>query len=501
MKNDILKKIAEYSKTKPEEIACRYLDESISWKNFENETNQIAHRIKKKLNGNRHVPIIILATRGITYIKYIIAIIKCDCYYIPLELNFPTDRLKYIVENSNARLVLTDKIGVYEKMFECEIECCDDYMDESNEELISEVCLDDLVYVIYTSGTTGNPKGVKIKHFNLLNLIHSFSTIVYGDFTDSVSIGVISPFSFDASVKQIFCSLYYGHTLCIADETVRNFGRKIHNFHNSFNLTLCDATPSLLEIMTVQRVDRKSKTPYILIGGEVLHWTTLHRYINFTNHMPTFINVYGPTECCVDVAFKIISYENLKSNKSGIVPIGTPLRNTTLTIRTSDEHIIHENDIQGELYISGKQVGAGYVNCESDSFFYELDSLTYKTGDIGYINKEHEIVVIGRNDTQVKINGHRIELEEIKQTIMNYLFCQCCVVYCHVGNGEKIIAYICNQSLDDTEKTNLKAYLKKQLPKYMMPQFYIFGEKIPLTANGKIDTFAISQLLNENSQR
>ena len=500
IQNKILNRILENARNKQDEIALSFGEEKIRWDELEKETNQIARRILMKLKNKRQVPVAIYNSRNTKFIKYMIAVLKCGSYYIPLERNTPIERIRYIIDDAEAQLIITDAENEHpihslnNSIVTTRLGC---YANESDESIEYKQYDDDLMYVLYTSGTTGYPKGVKIKYANLLNLVESFSRIVYNNFKKSISVGVLSSFSFDASVKQIFCSLHYGHTLCIADDTVKNFGRKIHNFHHENKLTVCDATPSHIELMTLQKVKKKTRIPYILIGGEVLKWETLHRFINFVEHTPSFINVYGPTECCVDVAFKEITQEELKTHTYGIVPIGIPLDNTTLRIKSENGDVIQDKYVEGDLFISGKQVGAGYINITSSSFFYESDVLTYKTGDRAYLNEYNEIVIVGRNDTQININGHRIELDEIKHAIENILSCPCFVFYETVGASKKIIACICSVQIYEHERSAFKHQLRNVIPKYMIPHHYIFVENVPVTTNGKFDKTALFKLLDE----
>ena len=487
MKNQILKRINNYSMKMGNIIACAYLEYKVNYENFDKNTSHLANQIGSLINYKSQVPIIIYHKRNITFIEYMIATLKCGCYYIPLEHNIPLERVKYIYDDVQAQLIITDLKDKFNKNFNVV-----DFSNTTNYKSIKKPLKtnfseNDIIYVMYTSGTSGNPKGVKIKYSNLINLLDSFDEILYNRFKNSISVGVLSSFSFDASVKQIYCSLYYGHTLYIAENNVRYFGRKIHQFHVKNNLSVCDATPSLLNLMTTQKTRLISKIPFILIGGEILRWELLHKLIKFTSCVSTiFINVYGPTECCVDVAYKIIHINDLKKNIEGIVPVGKSIKNTTLTIRSFDNQIINECDIEGELVIAGKQVGAGYVNIKTESFYYEGNDLLYKTGDFAYINSDEEIVVVGRKDTQININGFRIELGEIQAVIERYLECTCLVFYEEHFGKNRIVAYICSDKYDDKIKNNLVPFLKNIIPDYMIPQNFIFIKKTPLTVNGKI---------------
>lgn len=253
--------------------------------------------------------------------------------------------------------------------------------------------------------------------------------------------------------------------------------------------------------MTMQKTRAISKIPFLLVGGEILHWETLHKYSQFTSHYPTFINVYGPTECCVDVAYKVINEEDLKKNLQGIVPIGKSIIKTYLTIRSENGTIITKQDERGELYISGSQVGAGYVNIMSDSFFYENNNITYKTGDIAYSDYNSDIVVVGRKDSQVKINGFRVELVEIESVIEKFVQSPCAVFCINENNNNKIVVFISCAEFNEKKKFQLTKYLQNVFPIYMLPHYYFWDTTVPLTTNGKADIEQLKQIFHNKSKK
>lgn len=494
MKNIILQKIKEYSYT--DKIALNESGIEESFGKLEIISNNMAQYLRKKLNGKKQVPIVIYQKRGIKFIEFIIAVMKCNCYYIPFEDNTPLERVQYVCEDIRAEFVLTDSKNV-----KFEESCTIIDLPEGGDKTVfletDDVEENDLVYVMYTSGTSGRPKGVKIKYVNLENLILSFNDILYYKFTHSINVGVMASFSFDASVKQIFNALYYGHTLCIANSTVKYFGRKIHSFHQKYNLTVCDLTPSHLKLMIMQSTQTKSHIPYLIVGGEKLSWSLLNQYVKFTQYIPEFINVYGPTECCVDVTYNCITENELIEHKDGDVPIGKPLKNTSIIIRGTSNEVIVEANKKGELCITGRQVGNGYVNIVSESFTQDSDEVEYHSGDIAYYNEEGDIIIVGRKDRQVKINGNRVELDEITKVIERYLNLMCTVIYIHKEDKDILGAYVVSDPISKKEKIGLDKYLKDRLPSYMIPNYFVFDNNLPLTSNGKIDEKKIRSLIEK----
>ena len=475
MENFILDMIKEYAKaTNTKAVVFR--ERSITYKELDDKSDWIAKNIKERVEGKSNVPIIIYESRGIDFIVYMIAVIKSGCYYIPIELNTPVERVKIIYEDVNAALIITnncesDEMNVYSPKDEGTTVIAENF--ES-----PVFSMENIMYIIYTSGTTGKPKGVKILYRNLYNLMSSFENILYHKFSETVNVGVMASFSFDASVKQIYSALYFGHTLVVAEDKVRNFGRKMHDFHNKYNLTVCDCTPSHLKLMTKQNVITCSKIKYLLVGGEKLTWKVLKDYSEKHEHMPIVINVYGPTECCVDVSYNIIEGA---LDKEGSVPIGKPVNNTKLWIVDKDGNKLKPGDEEGELWIEGEQVGDGYVNIKSKAFIKDAQgkNIIYKTGDLAKYNKNGEICILLRIDRQTKINGYRIELDEISSVIEKYIKAQAYVVI-----KDNVLYAFVTKEVDQTE---LKKYLKIKFPPYMIPRKIISVGDIPLNYNGKVD--------------
>ena len=486
MKNFIVERIKYYANYYGNNIAIVFNEHKISYKELDYITDKYADIILRKINYRRNVPIIIYRKRDHNFLLSIISVIKAHCFYIPLESDTPVSRVHKICEKVNPAAVICDSENseIMCNVIDVELPIYD--KNEPNTFYDVDISEEDIVYVIFTSGTTGTPKGVKISYSNLYNLIKSMYKIIYHEFDKKVNVGVMASFNFDASVKQIFSSIYFGHTLVISDGSTRYFGRKIHNFHNKYNLKICDCTPTHLQMMNMQKTDTPSLIPYLFVGGENLCWDTLYLYKKTFNYLPIIINVYGPTECCVDASYNFIS--KLPKNKSGNVAIGKPVNNTELVIIDEYGRIISELEKCGELVIVGSQVGSGYYNEESKSFIKNSQgkNVAYKTGDLAKYISEKEIVIVSRLDNQVKINGNRVELSEISCVISDFIKLPCAVLLSNNKRYESnfLIAYIYGIKIN---KSELIKYLKTVLPSYMIPSKFIATDIWPLTQNGKLD--------------
>lgn len=464
--------------------AVVFRTEYISYRELDEETTKLADSLRRIIS-RQQMPIIIYHTRGIEFIKYMIAVIKCNCFYIPLEEVCPVNRVEMIYRDIGAEIVISDILNNDSGM---KVFNCKEYkkqLYENTEEVATAYDDKNILYVMYTSGTTGRPKGIAIKNENVKNLIETFGGIIYDSINENINVGLIASFSFDTSVKQIYCALYYAKTLVIADDTVRNFGRKIHDFHNNNQLTICDATPSHLKLMLIQKPKKTSKLPILFIGGENLQWDLLNEYREKINGQCRFVNLYGPTECCVDVSY---NYIDKIDQIHGSVPIGKAFNNTTLILQDEEGQVITKENMIGELVVYGKQVGYGYVgNNISNGFIYNNGvTIGYRTGDLGKYDDKHDIVILSRKDRQVKVNGYRIELGEIESRISEFCGTQCVVSCANNGKKASIVAFIVKGN-EKKSKEELKEHLVKSLMPYMLPREYIYLNSFPLNVNGKID--------------
>lgn len=490
MKNFIIERIKHYANKCPKNHALIFNHESITYGELDKITDYYAMEIKQKIGNKKNAPIVIYKQRNLSFIVSIISVIKSHCYYIPFEIDTPLNRVLNICNRVKPVAIICDfclestnikykyiKIGLDVPLSKSPLLFCTKTFDD-------EIMDDDLLYMIFTSGTTGIPKGVKINYSNVYNLLQSLYDIVYRKFDTKVNVGVLASFNFDASVKQIFGSLFYGHTLVIADNDIKYFGRKIHQFHNEYNLSLCDCTPTHLQLMIIQKTKHVTHIPYLIVGGENLKWETLLRLRNKIGYEPVVINVYGPTECCVDVSYNYIN--SISNETEGNVPIGTPVRNTELYLNDENGNVITECDLIGELVVYGLQVGSGYFDGDEGNFIKDEKgcNIGYKTGDLAKYTKRNEIVIVSRKDGQIKINGNRVELEEVSSVISSYLGTSCVVLPKCSGERISLIAYIYNVKVD---KMELKRYLSSIVPDYMLPSEYKVLYDWPITQNGKLD--------------
>jgi amino acid adenylation domain-containing protein len=379
----------------------------------------------------------------------------------------------------------------------------------------------DLAYTIFTSGSTGKPKGVMLEHRNVINLVTGLKERIYKDYTGTLKLGMVSPYVFDASVKQVFGTLLQGHSLYIVPEDTRIDGRALLQFYRKHQIDISDGTPAHLRLLleNININDSNRFTPlgqvkHFIIGGEALPGELVRSFLKILEPSPPIItNVYGPTECCVDATSFQVVKECL--NLPGDIPIGRVMPNYRVYILDSAFRL-QPLGTAGELCIAGAGVARGYLNkpeLTNEKFCLRppggkpmahgalrfAHSPIYRTGDLAKWLPQGNLLFLGRTDKQVKIRGYRIEPGEIEtQLCLHDSIKEALVLAKKDSSGDKYLcAYVVtkkensetgNTSIDISE---IKTALSKKLPGYMIPSFFLELDQIPLTSNGKIDRKAL----------
>ena len=392
---------------------------------------------------------------------------------------------------------------------------------------------ENLAYVLYTSGSTGKPKGVMIEHRSVVNLVGGLSNIIYQGYDGILNVALVAPYIFDASAQQIFASLLLGHRLYIVPEEVRLSGKDLLEYYNRNSIDVSDGTPIHLKLLGEGDSDQRMRVKHFIIGGEALPVAYIKDFLKkFPSNEPSITNIYGPTECCVDSVAYLIDPRELGELVS--IPIGTPIANQIIYILGRDRKIVPAG-VSGELFIAGSGLARGYLNqpeltaekflpnpfysvniepypVDSEnretgsSLTFESTSLTfhpspftlhtsrmYRTGDLARWLPDGKIEFMGRIDNQVKIRGFRIELGEIESQLLKHESVKDIVVIAKDDSqGNKYLAaYLVGER--ELTAAELREYLLKELPDYMIPSFFVQLEKMPVTPNGKIDRKALPE--------
>lgn len=480
----------------PEKVAVIANGKELTYRELNQKANQLARVLRQ--NGVQPDTIVgMLTDRSVEMILGIMAILKAGGAYLAIDPDCPEQRKAFIVEDSQLNLILTTlNLSKENQLIAPHLEWInlndESYYSEEDTNLIQEIQSGNLAYVIYTSGSTGNPNGVLIEHKNVNNLVVGLNQAVYNQYGDNLKVALVAPYIFDASVKQIFGALLLGHSLYIVPADVRVDGAALLKFYKHHQIEISDGTPNHLKLMLQscnQSFDLDLK--HLLIGGEVLPKKTVKAFFDrFMNNVPKIENVYGPTECTVDTTNFTVVYPEI--DQFEMIPIGSPLQNVQVYVLNGKDRL-QPIGVAGELCITGDGVARGYLNrpeLVKERFVanpFIPDQKMYRSGDLVRWLADGNIEYLGRIDHQVKIRGYRIELEEIEAHLLKHSTIQEAVVLTredHSGDLYIVAYYTAEQELSGFQ---LKDHLAQDLPEYMIPNYFVQLDQMPLTTNGKIN--------------
>lgn len=419
--------------------------------------------------------------------------------YANLDLKSPPERLKAILQNLGASIVITSaahvaalrSVGVPEEQLllaEAAMTAETAYSNMVLMERLDRVIDTDPVYVMYTSGSTGVPKGVVIPHRGVIDYI-DWAKDCYR-FSKSEKIGNQAPFFFDNSTLDIYLCLSCGATLVLIPEELFAFPKRLIDYVRQAEITTVFWVPSVLtNVANLKILDNAELPPLskILFAGEVMPTRTLN-YWHKKFPQAIFSNLYGPTEITVDCTYYTVDREMADDEK---LPIGFPCRNTDILI-LNEQNQSAVVDEPGELCVRGSSLALGYWNNPertAQAFVQNplnphYPELIYRTGDLVYRNVRGEIMFIGRKDFQIKHLGYRIELGEIEHAVLQVDGIRnCCVVY-HQGRKEITLFF---ESDQDLSPAFIRERLTAFVPKYMLPTVFHRMDQLPRNPNGKID--------------
>ncbi|MCP4155930.1 MAG: amino acid adenylation domain-containing protein, partial [bacterium] len=471
--------------------------------------------------------------RSLEMIISIMAVLKAGAAYLPISPGLPAARKNYMIKDSGAKILLR-KLNPENKVAPNNdikiIDIDSDTTEPSNSSnapnspnspnsLNSCNSYNSLAYLIYTSGTTGKPKGVVIEHRSVVNLVEGLRESVYR-YTKPINVSLVSPYIFDASVKQIFPTLLLGHALVVVPEEKRFDGDALVTYYKEHNVTVSDGTPVHLKlIINSHEIGTGFPVKQFVIGGDALERELVEAVMErLGGDDISIVNVYGPTEC-TDVATTYTITRATGTEKR--IPIGKPISNTNIYI------LGHYGEIQGigvpgELHIGGTGLGRGYLNnpeltaekfikagrqyavgsrqeenkekikTQKEIPFYPnnqypiTNNYFYRTGDLACWQSDGNIAFLGRLDHQVKIRGFRIEPGEIESRMLKHpdISEAVAVVLGESKDDRYLCTYIVSQEEIPLQK--LREYLSRDLPDYMLPSNVVRLEKIPLTPSGKV---------------
>ena len=466
------------------------------------KANQLAHYLIE--SGLRNVQIGISLSRSENIIISILGILKAGCTYVFLDPQYPKERIRYILQNSDIRLLISSDLSMLPAGGSPAIIIKPDSKQLAKYSTGNPgitIPPDSNAYIMYTSGSTGKPKGSVITHSNVMHYMDAIHNVVHVTGKDRYL--HTASFSFSSSVRQYLLPLLNGVTLVMADERSGQSLIKLLHLIKDNGVTIMDSIQSLWKygMVLLNRLPETEKNTLVNTGlrlvifsGELLPVQLIsHIKSLFSSHTPSFINLYGQTETIGGVAYPLPLHF---TRDRGSVPVGYPLANTTVHLLDQAMKPVAGGEY-GEIYISGPSVGKEYYKnpLQTEKFFivhqgeHETMVRLFRTGDIARINDENIIEITGRSDFLVKIRGIRIETAEIEEALNHHPGIEDSVVVSFEDENEetKLAAFIVKRSTVHLPITGLKDYLRKILPVAFVPEKILEIDTIPLTPNGKTD--------------
>ena len=475
--------IPYYAQQKPEQDALVAIDAKFTYKEMDEVTNHIAQALRQRGVVERD-RVALLLPRTSRLILSLFGVLKAGAAYIPCDPEYPADRIKLILEDSEARYIITtaDRLDSVPADRAIDVESLINDS-SSNEAVETNITGDDLAYLIYTSGSTGRPKGVMLRHEGVCNYLTSLPANVesYAVSHAAKAVLAVTTISFDASLHEIGISLFNGLTLVLANEEQTKDPAMMAQLINEHHIGYVSATPSQWQtwIYSTVFIEAIRNVSIIRFGGEKLPEGLLHQMQQLTPSR--ILNTYGPTE--TTVSSNICELTNAPS-----VTVGKPQLNVKEFIVDSDGNELPVG-VVGELYIGGRGVARGYNNLDDmtrERFINYHGVRIYKSGDYAKWRPDGEVVILGRTDHQIKLRGLRIELGEIENVMMKTEGMKQVVILIRKLNDKE---HLCAYYTADREiaPDALKAEISKSLTQYMVPTAYLQLKEMPMTPNGKTD--------------
>jgi amino acid adenylation domain-containing protein len=478
----------------PDAIAVVYVKQDLTYRELNKRANQLAHYLKS-LGVKPEVKVGICVERSLEMLVGILAILKAGGAYVPIDPAYPTERLALMLEDVQAPILLTqtnlqNRLPLNNQTvvnLDSDWETISQYQEDN---LPSEVNPENLAYIIYTSGSTGTPKGTEVPHRSILGFMFGVDYI----HLDANQIWLQhSSISWDGLTLELWSPLLYGGRCVLFPEKIPT-PESLSQIVQEQRVNTLFLTTALFNLMIDTMPQGLSEIKQLMFGGESVSVPHVRRALELLPETKT-IHVYGPSECTVFTSAYPIPKQLVQNICS--IPIGKPIGDRTVYLLDENLHRVPIG-VAGELYVGGASVARGYLNQPNltrEKFihnpFIEGDTL-YKTGDLVRRLPDGNLEFIGRIDTQVKIRGFRIELAEIEAILIQHPDIKQVVVIAREDEpGKKLlVAYLVAKDNPPTP-SNLRNFLNKKLPDYMIPAAFVFLEGFPLTPNGKINRRAL----------
>ncbi|MDI1475044.1 non-ribosomal peptide synthetase [Polyangium sp. y55x31] len=485
----------EQARRAPDAIAVEYEGQRMSYGVLDAQANRLAHHLRS-LGVGPEVLVGLCVDRSLDMMVGLLGILKAGGAYVPIDPSYPAGRMKFLLEDTRAPVLLTQThLEARAPATGARVVCLDEapcpWSTLPHTPPQTGVRPHHAMYVIHTSGSTGRPKGVVVEHASAVNLAFALDRAVHAGYRSSQRVALNASISFDASVKQ-WLRLLFGDTLLPVPQEVRLDGERFVDFLKIRAIDVLDCTPMQAALLLDAGLyaNGLGGPGCILVGGEAIDGTTWSR-LSRVESLKAF-NVYGPTECTVDV-----TATRIQASSEPI--LGRPLANVRVYVLDAGRELLPMG-APGELYVGGAGVARGYLNQPElteerfvpSPFSPEPGARMYRTGDLVRWRADGNLEFIGRVDDQVKIRGFRIELGEIESVLSAHPAVRACAVLARedTPGDKRLVAYVA-PSKDGVAPSALREHLRATLPEYMVPSAFVTLDVLPSTPNGKVDRRAL----------
>ena len=485
----------------PDAVALVFEDQQLTYSELNTDANKIAHYLQS-LGVGPEVLVGLCVERSLEMVLGVLGILKAGGAYVPLDLTYPQERLAFMLQDSQVRLLLTQQhlVEMLPK-HHTKVVCLDTNWSsidqESQHNPVSRSTFDNLAYVIYTSGSTGKSKGILVNHANVVRLFQA--TQSWYHFNEQDVWTVFHSYAFDFSVWELWGALLYGGRLVVVPYLLSRSPEDFYKLLCTQKVTVLNQTPSafrqLIQAEESLGTAKELSLRLVIFGGEALDFQSLKPW--FQRHgdqFPLLVNMYGITETTVHVTYCPVMMKDRETALGSI--IGRPVPDLQVHLLDQYQQPVPIG-VPGEMYIGGAGLARGYLNrpdLTADKFIphpfnNKPSERLYRSGDLARYLPNGDLEYLGRIDHQVKIRGFRIELGEIENILAKHQAVREAVVLAReTQHGDKqLVAYITLNKQQTLTINDLRNFLLKSLPEYMVPSAFVLLEALPLTPNGKID--------------
>ena len=483
----------------PDAVAVIFQENQLTYRELNLQANQVAHYLQG-LGIEPGTRVAIYLERSLELVTGLLAILKTGAAYVPLDPAYPKERLAFMLEDSQAAVILTRQ-HLLDGMPGPSIPpvCLDADRDtilrQKDANPARNVNPDDLAYVIYTSGSTGKPKGVAVFHHSLVNFLTSMRR--QPGLSDRDRVLAVTTTAFDIAALELYLPLVVGARVVLASREEASDGSRLRERLVKSGATVMQATPATWRLLL--DAGWQGNAPFTaLCGGEALPRELARQLLERNAEV---WNLYGPTETTVwSAIYKVGPEPPVVPTRDAVVPIGRPVANTDIYVLDRQLQPVPLG-VPGELHIGGAGIAQGYLNRPEltaekfipSPFSKQPGARLYRTGDLVCCRSDGNLEFLGRMDDQVKIRGFRIELGEVEAVLSDHPAIRETVITAREDQaGDKqLVAYVVPSGTEIPSTGELHNFLKKKLPDYMVPSVFTILDKLPRTLNGKVNRRAL----------